>query len=851
MLKIILHSVVLMTLTVLPLLAADSAAELLRVGKYEDVLKAAEAYQVERLAALLHLGRHQDVLKATEQSKDWPALRYRARALHNTGDMNTYAALAKTAAQFARQQSAALDAASLTALASVIHETDVKLAWNLIQQAHQKDATYKQAYRIGAEICIAAFAWQFALSETTSLWRLDKQDAEALALSARALVADNKFSKAHKLLDQALEINPHLTQALNLKALLVMQQRKYNEMDQYLARAEAVNPRNIETKALLAARADAGGDLAERDKIIEQVKNWNPNPYQLYGVLAESSERRYLYPEALDWGRKAQAVYPAHWKGDYDVAVNLLRLGEEKAGYALMEQAFNKNKFNVWAYNMLTVLDEDYKQNKYAEHHTKYFTVKIPKAIDAPLWLYLERWLDPLYESMAERYQCKPSGPKEYEGRILILFFDQHAKFSARTVGLPGLGAAGATFGQVITMPLHDQDTIERAHPWYSTLEHELAHVFTIQKSKRSIPRWLTEGISEWQEREPHVQLDGLLKETIARDQIPLLENMSDGIHYPKYSGQIGLTYYLSGLAVEHFLSSYGQGVINQLLNDLAAGKNIEESLQERSSLSLEELNQAYKKYVKQHAQHIFIQRRFNKQQFAEMSELDKKKPLQGQALYDYCLALIQQGKVATAQRAIERLSEEDDWYDAASILQAQVSLRFARNAQEALSILAPILATDEEHPEANYWAMLAAMQEKDVTTAETYAEQASLAMPRLTRGPNSPYVVLAKIYEDAEDNEALETVLERHVEHDGFYYPAQRSYALLLFELGKWEAASAAIERSIQFSIYDARAHASFGHCQEQLGNSALAIRAYQVALELDETEILALEGLKRLQKD
>ena len=60
------------------------------------------------------------------------------------------------------------------------------------------------------------------------------------------------------------------------------------------------------------------------------------------------------------------------------------------------------------------------------------------------------------------------------------------------------IGALGACFGRVVTMDS------PRARPgefqWEATLWHELAHVITLQMSNQRLPRWLTEGISEYEE---------------------------------------------------------------------------------------------------------------------------------------------------------------------------------------------------------------------------------------------------------------------------------------------------------------------------------------------------------------
>ena len=70
-----------------------------------------------------------------------------------------------------------------------------------------------------------------------------------------------------------------------------------------------------------------------------------------------------------------------------------------------------------------------------------------------------------------------------------------------RNLGLPGMiGALGACFGRVVTL-----DSPKARPPgtfnWQATLWHELTHVVTLQLSKQRVPRWLTEGISEYEEQ--------------------------------------------------------------------------------------------------------------------------------------------------------------------------------------------------------------------------------------------------------------------------------------------------------------------------------------------------------------
>ena len=69
------------------------------------------------------------------------------------------------------------------------------------------------------------------------------------------------------------------------------------------------------------------------------------------------------------------------------------------------------------------------------------------------------------------------------------------------TSGCPGMiGALGACFGRVVTHGLAEGAGSPARSRWQATLWHELAHVITLQMSNQRVPRWLTEGISVYEE---------------------------------------------------------------------------------------------------------------------------------------------------------------------------------------------------------------------------------------------------------------------------------------------------------------------------------------------------------------
>ena len=66
---------------------------------------------------------------------------------------------------------------------------------------------------------------------------------------------------------------------------------------------------------------------------------------------------------------------------------------------------------------------------------------------------------------------------------------------------MPGLGALGVTFGEVVAM-----DSPSARQPgdfnWGATLWHEMSHVFILTATNHRVPRWFTEGLAVHEEGE-------------------------------------------------------------------------------------------------------------------------------------------------------------------------------------------------------------------------------------------------------------------------------------------------------------------------------------------------------------
>ena len=190
--------------------------------------------------------------------------------------------------------------------------------------------------------------------------------------------------------------------------------------------------------------------------------------------------------------RRALALAPDDPRALADLGAQLLRTGDEAEARTALDASFKIDPYDVVTLNLLRLLDS---LDKFETIRDGDLIVKLSKDEAPVMKEYVSRArARGARRRWRKRYEFTPKGP------ILIEMFPKHDDFAVRTLGLPGMiGALGACFGRVVTL-----DSPKARPPgeflWEATLWHELGHVITLQMSNQRVPRWLTEGISEYEE---------------------------------------------------------------------------------------------------------------------------------------------------------------------------------------------------------------------------------------------------------------------------------------------------------------------------------------------------------------
>ena len=219
----------------------------------------------------------------------------------------------------------------------------------------------------------------------------------------------------------------------------------------------------------------------------------NPAFGEIYRAAGELAARNYRFDEAVGLAREAVALDPTNARAHADLGMHLMRTGDEAQARQALDRAFSIDPYDVVTYNLLALLDT---LDKFVEIREGDIILKLDPDEAPVMREYAMPLAQKALKTLSAKYQFTPKGP------ILVEIFPKHDDFAVRTLGLPGMiGALGACFGRVVTL---DSPRVTGRPPgsfsWQATLWHEMAHVITLQMSNQRVPRWLTEGISEYEE---------------------------------------------------------------------------------------------------------------------------------------------------------------------------------------------------------------------------------------------------------------------------------------------------------------------------------------------------------------
>ena len=472
------------------------------------------------------------------------------------------------------------------------------------------------------------------------------------------LARSKEFDGSAESLDlakQALEVNPRLLDAQQLLGRNSLGVEDATTARAAIDAALKVNPSSLEALTLLAAAQYFAGEKSQHDATVGRIKALNPRYSDLYTTLADISVQTRRYAQAVELARQAIALDSMDWKAHGIVGINLMRLGSVKEGRASLEVAFKGDPYNVWFKNTLDLLDT---MGKFRETEIGRFQIAVSAREADLLTPYVAELAEDAYQKLSARYKTQLTGP------IRIELFNSHADFSVRTVGLAGLGALGASFGNVLVMD--SPSAREAGHfNWGTTLWHEMAHAFHLSMSDHRVPRWLTEGLAVLEERKARPGWGddlgpGYLIAFKGKKLLPVSE-MNRGFVRPAYPEQVMHSYFQASLVSQMIEEQYGFDAILNLLKAYKNGQSTEQAFPSVLKTDLKAFDRKYETWFEQkYARQIAAVRVTDREkglgsdpndfatQLGEADDLIDKKE------YDKAIAILEKAKAAFPEYAGE-----------------------------------------------------------------------------------------------------------------------------------------------------------------------------------------------------
>ncbi|MCC6554084.1 MAG: tetratricopeptide repeat protein, partial [Polyangiaceae bacterium] len=563
-------------------------------------------------------------------------------------------------------------------------------AAHLLRSARDANDAFNAAEKAGAKSRVEALLWRAELflakydpghagQVVKEALKLAPKDPRAHVAMARVkLESAMDFGGADSEITQALEVNPDLAEAYFVKAGLALRDMEIEAADRAADRGLQVNPNDLELLSMKAAIRFLADDRAGFDAMKAKVFGLNPEFSQLFQIVGEFAEWEHRYDDIVRMMNEAVQIDRQDAKAYATLGLNLIRGGDEKTGLEALQKAWDKDRFNVRVFNTLNLYEKDI-VTQYVTVQGQRFNIRYQKDEKAILERYVPRMLEEAWASMVQRYGFTPKTP------VSIEMYADPESFSIRTSGLPNVGIQGVCFGQTLAA----MSPAAGEFNWGNVLWHELGHVFAIQLSKNHVPRWFTEGLSEYETiiRRPEWQReeDPALFAALKGGRIPAVEGFNRAFTHVDDVADVTMAYFAASQILVYMAQDFGFPKVVSMLPRWGAGERTPDVVKGALGVTPEELDRRYRAWLKPRLA------RYEKQYVPDLHAppLDDARkavraaPKDGKKLVELALALFQDGQ-----------------------------------EQEAEAVLGEALRVDPRQPDAHYIKLRVAFGEKKLDEA-------------------------------------------------------------------------------------------------------------------------------------
>jgi tetratricopeptide (TPR) repeat protein len=665
--------------------------------------------------------------------------------------------------------------------------------------------------------------------------KLAPKNPDVLVAMARIKLEQSyDFDSADKLVAEALKINPKHSGAHAVQSGLALRDLDIAASEKAIADGLATDPDELELLTMRAATRFLADDPTGYENAKKDVLSRNGEYSKMYGIIAEFAEWEHRYDDIVTMMQEALKVDPKDAKAQAQLALMQMRAGDDVNGLANLQKAFNRDKFNVRAYNTLNLYEKNLATD-YDLVDVAPFKIRYPKRTEAVLSRYVPRLLGEAWGSMKARYGFIPVTPIQVE-----LFEDAttqtkgfirgaREQFAIRTSGLPNIGIQGVCFGKALAaMGPHSEP-----FNWGNVLWHELGHVFAIQLSKNHVPRWFTEGLSEYETiaRRPEWQrnLDPQLYVALTKNRLPKAVDMNRAFTHAEDARDITVAYYAASQMMVFTVEQFGMPKVVEAMKLWGQGVRTPDVLVRAFGVSPSDYDAKFRAWAMGRLQRYKGQFIFDgrPKDLADAKAAVAKTPNSADAHTDLAIALVAEGDPDAASKEIDAALKLDPNHQTAHWLYMRKAVADHDREAAEVHLNAIRKAGGDGYAVQLMLANLAEAKKDKVATRAAF-ETAYKYDPTQVEPLEGLYDI-AK--EDKRDDDALDVLrklapIDQHDQH------VWRALLTGLVEHKLWTEAAQVGEGAVFVDVGGAGTHVLFGKALAQTGDPDRALFEAESAL-------------------
>jgi len=808
----------------------DEAQEMFRKGQYNECIRAAqsaiedgtyeEGWPILLARAQMATGKYPEAMTTVNSGLRRYSSSYQLRleayhvfkangradrAKSALDDIESQLATLSTGRRGSRLRNAGMvDADDMLAIgrALLLLGVDPKLVLdNFYGQVRSNYPNIREVYLASGELALDKGDFDLAARTFNDALTRFPDDPDIQFGLARAY-APSDAEKMGTYLQSVLDANENHVPGMLLLVDHLIDAEQYDEALKMLDTVKKVNPWDPEAWAYRAVIANLQNETnGETTARANALKYWSSNP-RVDELIGTKLSQNYRFVEGARHERQALDFDPNYLPAKIQLAQDLLRLGQETEGWELANEVHDQDGYDVTAFNLVTLRKQMAKYETITNHD---FIVRMATN-EAPI--YGDRVLALLQrvkDTVTKKYGVELTEPTYVE------IFAAQKDFGVRTFGMPhNPGFLGVCFGNVITA---NSPVAQGSNPenWEDVLWHEFCHVITLGITHNKMPRWLSEGISVYEERQASptwgMRMNPRNREMILGEDLTPISELSSAFMTPKSPYHVQFAYYESSLVVEYIVQQFGFPALKDILTDLGNGAKINDAIA-RHTEDMPKLERDFAEYARTQA--------LNLAPGLDWTRIDSE------------------GRSGPPEVAATNMADSD-------IIKLLMRKREDASATNAVALRQEAgtnSGAKANSPKPNYWKLILeariALDEKRWADARVPLKKLMELFPN-QNGSDSAYALLAAADRQLnETNEEFE-VLSKFAKLDSDDTDAFMRLMELDETRGNWPGVVENAERFLAVNPLLPEPYRRLAKASEQVGNAAPAIRAYQRLLLMD----------------